>query len=73
MYTTQIESAGMLEIFGPGSKPWRVANQPFLKPAIELAGTDPCAAVKLAQELVNKEGICGIVRFRCEVLVNIAV
>lgn len=72
MLIIQFENTGVLQIFGPDSKPWRVANEPFLKPAIELAATDPRAALELAKELVNKAGIGGIVRFRCEVPVSIA-
>lgn len=67
----KIENQGVLEVFGPNSQPWRVANDDYLKPAIALAATDSRAALDLASELVAKEGIGGIVRFRCSVPVQV--
>lgn len=67
MVYVQIENAGVLKIFGPDSQPWREAKEPWLQPAIALASTNASDALSLAQELVSKAGIAGIVRFRCEV------
>ncbi len=71
MPSVQIENQGVLEVFGPNSQPWRVASEDYLKPAIALASTDSRAALQLAPELVAKEGIGGIVRFRCSVPVQV--
>lgn len=71
MARVQVKNSGVLEVFGPDRKPWRVANEPFLQPAIDLAGTDADAALEMAQELVRSTGIGGIVRFRCTVAAQI--
>lgn len=62
-----IGNAGILQVFGPDGKPWRVADDAYLGEAIELAKSDSSAGLRLASELVAKAGVIGIVRFRCTV------
>lgn len=71
MSNVQVENSGVLEIVGPDGKPWREAKESFLQPAIDLAGTDADAALKMAQALVQTAGIKGVVRFRCAVAAQI--
>jgi len=66
-----VESGGRLEMFGPDRKPWREATDAFLTDAIKLAKTDSTGALALAKDLVAKERIQGIVRFRCSCLAEL--
>lgn len=62
-----ISNAGILEMFGPNGKPWRIADDDYMGEAIDLARSDASAGLALASELVAKAGVAGVVRFRCAV------
>lgn len=62
-----ISNAGVLEIFGPDGKPWRAADDAYLREAIDLAKHDASAGLKLASGLIVKAAVAGVVRFRCAV------
>jgi len=58
------KGGGTLEKFGPNKRPWHVADDAYLKPAIDLAKTSPFDACRLADELVKEAGVTGVVRFK---------